>query len=107
MKNCGDSTNYETGETLPIEINGAAAGLDKIFEIHFSNSSALIPNASAPLEITATNLTITATDSADLVSLLLPEFVTYDPNTTVSIEPGGWILSEPVVEIDGNFQLLY
>ena len=107
LKNCGDSTNYETGETLPIEIDGGGAGLDKIFEIHFSNSSSLIPNASAPLEITATNLTTTATDSSDLVSLLLPEGVTYDLNTTATIEPGGWILSEPEIEIDGNFQLLY
>lgn len=107
LKNCGDSTNYETGETLPIEIDDAAAGLDKIFEIHFSNSSALIPNASAPLEITATNLTTAASDSSDLVSLLLPAGVTYDPNTTATIEPGGWILSEPDIEVDGNFQILY
>jgi gliding motility-associated-like protein len=107
LKNCGDSTNYETGETLPIKINGTAVGLDKIFEIYFSNSSALIPNASAPLEITAVNLTTTVTDSSDLVSLLLPESVTYDPNTTAAIEPGGWILGEPEIKIDGNFQILF
>jgi len=107
VKNCGDSTNYETGETLPINIDGADAGLGKIFEVHFSNSSSLIPDASAPLEIIVTNLTTTLTDSSDLVTLLLPEGITYDPNTTVAIEPGGWILSEPEIEINGNFQLLF
>lgn len=107
VKNCGDSTNYETGETLPIEINGAAAGLDKIFEVEFSETSALVPNASSPLQVTATNLTTTATDAFDMVSLLLPEGVTYDPNTTVAIEPGAWVISEPDIEVNGNFQLLY
>ncbi|MEM6964437.1 MAG: gliding motility-associated C-terminal domain-containing protein [Bacteroidota bacterium] len=107
MKNCGDSTNYESGETLPIEINGAAAGLDKIFEIEFSNQSQLIPNASATLEVQVTNLTATATDASDLISLILPENVTYDANSTVAIEPGGWTLGEPDIEPDGNFQMLY
>ena len=106
VKNCGDSTNFESGETLPIEINGAAAGLDKIFEIKFSPNSALIPNGSGPLDVIVTNLTTTATDTADLVSLVLPEFVVYDPNTTVSVEPGGWILPEPEIDMDGNFQTL-
>ena len=106
IKNCGDSTNYETGETLPIEIDGGAAGLNKIFDIQFSEASVLIPNASAPLEITVTNLTNTPTDDTDLVSLLLPENVVYDLNTTLATLPMGWVLPEPVVEVDGSFQRL-
>lgn len=107
LKNCGDSTNFESGESLPIEINGAAAGLNKIFDVEFTNGSVIIPNSSSTLTISTTNLTTTPTDSADLVFVLLPEFVTYDPNTTAAITPGGWILAEPQIEVNGNFQTLF
>ena len=106
LKNCGDSTNYETGESLPININGVNGGSTKIFDVDFSAISTLIPNSSAALEITATNLTTTLSDNTDKVSLMLPMGVTYEANSSVAITPGSWTITEPTIEMTGGYQIL-
>ena len=106
LKNCGDSTNLETGETLPINIQGVNAGTTKIFDIEFSPTSSLIPNQSSTLQITATNLTTTLTDATDKVSLMLPMGVTYDANSSVAITPNSWTIMEPTISMSNGYQIL-
>ncbi len=107
FKVCGDSTNFESGETLPVVINGTQVSGNKLFSTNFSPTSALIPGASSTLEITVENLTAVATDTIDKVKLRLPAGVTYDAATTVAIAPGTWVIEEPSVEmLPGGVQVL-
>ncbi len=107
LKGCGDSTNFETGETLPIEINGADPGVSKIFDVQFNEGSALIPGAASLIEITAVNLTTTPTDTTDKILLTLPANISYEPGSTIAIDPPAWAITEPEIEVNGGFQNLY
>ncbi|MEL6865972.1 MAG: hypothetical protein AAFP19_16215, partial [Bacteroidota bacterium] len=78
LKGCGDSTNLETGETLPIQIMGANPGLTKVYEVRFDEDTALFPGETSTIAITAQNLTNTPTDGLnDKISLRLPLDVVY------------------------------
>ena len=107
MKGCGDSTNYETGETLPLVINGADPGVSKIFDVHFAEGTNLIPGGSSTLEITAENLTVTPTDTTDKILLRLPLNVDYQPGSTVALEPAGWMITEPEIDTVAGFKYFY
>lgn len=107
LKGCGDSTNFETGETLPIEINGADPGVSKIFDVQFNEGSALVPGTSSTIEITAINLTTTPTDTTDKILLTLPSGLNYLTGSTIAIQPGTWAITEPEVDVIPGFQNLY
>ncbi len=107
LKGCGDSTNFETGETLPIIIDGADPGVSKIFDVHFNDGSSLIPGASSTIEVTAVNLTVTPTDTIDKIQLNLPTGVNYQPGSTVAIDPPTWMITEPEIQTMAGVTTLY
>ncbi len=107
LKGCGDSTNFETGETLPIFINGADPGLSKIFEVSFADNTSLVPGSANTLEITAENLTTTPTDTTDKILLRIPLDFIYDVGSTTLIEPPSWVLTEPTIDTVMGYQNLY
>ena len=90
LKGCGDTTNFELGETLPIEINGADPTGNKSFDVNFTNTSSLIPGQSSTLEITVVNKSTDPTDANDKVNLLLPPGVSYDLGSTNVLLPSSW-----------------
>ncbi|MEM8909668.1 MAG: hypothetical protein AAGD05_17605, partial [Bacteroidota bacterium] len=105
---CGEASNSETGETLPLEINGADPTGNKAFDVAFSNNSALIPDQSNTLEITVVNQTTEPTDNnSDKVSLQLPLGVVYDLGSTVPLLPATWTTNtEPQIDTVGGLQVL-
>ncbi|MFT5165897.1 MAG: hypothetical protein ACI8P3_001128, partial [Saprospiraceae bacterium] len=107
LEACGDSTNLETGETLPITINGAGSGVSKIFDVHFEEGTALIPGSPSIIEITAINLTTTTTDTTDKILLRLPLGIDYQIGSTVAINPPSWAITEPEIDTVLGFQNLY
>ena len=106
FKGCGELSNFEAGESFPLIINGAEPDLSKLFQVGFSQNSILVPNDLSTLEINVTNLTTTPTDANDFIKLSLPAGFTYEPGTSVSIQPLGWNLGEPEIENQGGFQIL-
>ena len=107
-KGCGDATNFEAGETLPLEINGTGGSGNKLFFVNFTNESALEPNGSSTLEILAINLNSTASDTTDKVTLQLPINVTYDPASTIVVQPSTWVSNiEPELDTVAGRQVLY
>ena len=108
LKGCGDSTNLEIGETLPLQIQGSNPGQNKSFNIQFDDGTALQPGGPADIFITAINQSNTVSDSAsDKISLRLPLDVVYQINSTAAIQPGGWNIGEPEKDTVGSFQYLY
>ncbi|MFT4760163.1 MAG: hypothetical protein ACI9LN_002133, partial [Saprospiraceae bacterium] len=106
IKGCGDLSNFEAGESFPLIINGAEPDLSKIFQVNFSPSSVLNPNALSILQINVTNLTTTPTDENDYIKLSLPAGFAYETGTSISIQPMGWILDEPEITTQNGFQVL-
>jgi gliding motility-associated-like protein len=106
FKGCGAETNFESGESFPLIINGAEPDLTKVFEIGFSPQSTLISNSNSTIEISVKNLSSTPTDADDKISLSLPPVINYVNGTTSAIEPVNWQISEPDINMPANFQIL-
>lgn len=102
VKGCGDPTNFEAGETLPIVISGTEADFSKLLDVSFSESSAVAPGGNSTLQIDITNLTNIPTDESDQLVLTLPQGVTYIGGSTLVIQPGNWLLGEPEISIDAD-----
>ena len=107
LKGCGDSTNFETGETLPIEIDGADPGFSKIFDVFFNDGSYLSPGATSLIEITAVNITTTPTDTTDKFLLTLPLGIDYQTSSVTAVNPPAWAITEPEIDTLLGFQNLY
>lgn len=106
FKGCGAPTNFESGESFPLEINGAEPDLSKVFLVGFSGQSFLVSNSNSSLQISFTNLTNTPSTLDDRISLSLPPNVTYVLGSSFAINPGAWLLDEPSIETVGGFQRL-
>ena len=104
IKGCGDPTNFEAGETLPIVISGTEADFSKLLELSFSENSALAPGGNSTLEINITNLTNTPTDESDQLTLVLPEGIVYVDGSTHIVQPSNWLPGEPDISINSNNQ---
>jgi len=108
LKGCGDSTNFETGETLPIYIEGGDPIPPREFETYFSNNSALIPGQTASLELTFVNTdTAAVTDTLDKVSLRLPLNYEFNPTSSTPILPGSWSTMDTDSDTIAGFQTIY
>lgn len=108
LKGCGDTTNFETGESLPLEINGAEPGGNKSFDVEFTPESALVPGEISTLEIIVVNRTTDPTDTTDKVSLQLPPGVIYNSTSTSVVTPMTWIDNvEPTSEMNNGMQSVY
>ncbi|MEM9919241.1 MAG: gliding motility-associated C-terminal domain-containing protein, partial [Bacteroidota bacterium] len=107
LLNCGDSTNLETGETLPIIIQGANPGSSKLFDIDFVGSPQLQPGTQSTLNVTAINRTSLPTDgTTDKIRLRLPLEIAYIDGSSVGIHPS-WADAEPEKDTSGGYQYLY
>lgn len=108
LKGCGDSTNFETGETLPIYIDGGDPIPPREFDTYFSNNSALIPDVTTTLELTFVNTdTAAVTDTLDKVSLRLPINYVFDPSSIAPILPGSWSTIDTDIDTVAGFQTIY
>ena len=103
---CGTPSNFELGESLPLEIQGGTLPLPKSYEVNMDQGNKLVAGGISNLIIQYKNLTITPSDTADEVSVKLPAGITYRPNSSVAITPGTWIPGEPSIRNVGGIQIL-
>ncbi len=105
---CGTPTNAETGESLPIEIDGAQLSVPKDYTVSVGVGNKFVPSGVSNFELTFTNLTDTPSDSADIISVKLPEGIRYKAGSTEVITPSSWSPSEPTVRMSpyGGYQIL-
>lgn len=106
QKACGEATNFEAGETLPLVIEGTQPFDNQLFEINFAAGTSVIPNAVSTLSVEFTNLGTTPTDAQDVVSVTLPEGLIYLGNTSAATTPTDWQIGEPSVNFSGGLQNL-
>jgi gliding motility-associated-like protein len=106
LKGCGAETNFESGESFPLVINGAEPDLTKVFEIAFSPQSFVVSNANTTIEISVKNLTNTPSSTDDKISLSLPPNFNYISATSSTIIPANWQITDPTIEMPANFQML-
>ena len=105
-KACGDLTNFEAGETLPIIINGTQQSGNQLFDIEFTAESAVVPNANSTIGINLTNLSATPSITDDRITVTLPFGIEYINGSTASTVPTNWNLAEPDIVIEDDLQIL-
>jgi gliding motility-associated-like protein len=105
-KLCGNPTNQDLGESLPISINGLTSPPDKEFDIEITPRSTIFSGGTGELEITLTNLKDTPTSNQDKVTIKLPQGILYVAGSSIGINPSSYIPGEPEIRIAGGLQLL-
>ncbi len=103
---CGTPSNNETGESLPIHIEGAELTVPKLYSVGTNPSNRFVPNAESIIEVNFTNLTSTPSDSSDEISVKLPSGVRYKANSSVGVQPVGWMPNEPRTRVIGDIQMV-
>jgi gliding motility-associated-like protein len=105
-KACGDLTNFEAGETLPIIINGTQDTDNQLFDIEFTAESAVVPNANSTIGINLTNLSSTPSSQDNRITVTLPLGVEYIFNSTQALSPTNWDLEGPSIIDEDGLQIL-
>jgi gliding motility-associated-like protein len=103
---CGTPSNFEAGESLPIQIQGAVLDSSKSFLVSIGAGIKFVPAGVTPVTVKFRNLIATQSGPNDEVSVRLPAGVTYRPNTSVSTQPSTWVPGEPKTTLVGNMQTL-
>ena len=103
---CGTPSNFEAGESLPIQIQGAVLDSSKSFLVSIDAGIKFVPAGVTPVTVKFKNLIATQSGPNDEVSVRLPAGVTYRPNTSVSTQPNTWVPGEPKKTLVGNMQTL-
>ncbi len=103
---CGQESNIEFGETLPLFIDGIEEDLTKLFFIELGPSSFVADDGTGILEVDVTNLTSTPTSPNDFVQVKLPIGTTYTNGTVAVLEPISWAIGEPDIDIDNGVHVL-
>ncbi len=103
---CGTPSNNETGESLPIQIQGAELTTPKLYAVGNNPTNNFVPGGESTMEINFTNLTATPSDSADEISVKLPAGIRYQPNSSIAVQPFSWIPDEPQMREIGDIQVL-
>ncbi len=104
---CGTLSNFETGESLPLEIRGAQLSAPKSYEVGVNPNNRFVPGGESEIEVFAKNLVATLSDDKDNLVVKLPLGVRYKANTSRGVLPTTWIAAEPTIRnLDGGFQLL-
>ncbi|MEL6924796.1 MAG: hypothetical protein AAFO94_12185, partial [Bacteroidota bacterium] len=96
----------DAGETQPIYINGAEPDPNKSFTVAFGGSPMVTAGGSSTIEVVVTNLTTTATDLGDQVSVKIPATLNYVTGSSVALTPGTWAITDATVETVGNLKVL-
>jgi gliding motility-associated-like protein len=86
---CGTPSNNESGESLPIGIQGATLDTAKQFSVGLV-SGRLVPGAESQVEIFVKNLVATPSDARDRINVKLPLGVRYKLNSAVGVKPSTW-----------------
>jgi gliding motility-associated-like protein len=106
LMGCGDSTNFETGESLPIQLAGTAIIPPKLFDVFFDNNSTLLPGESSDITISVINTETAPTDTVDKVTLRLPLEINYTDPSTIAITPNTWTIEAPELDTVSGFQYI-
>ncbi|MEO1408455.1 MAG: gliding motility-associated C-terminal domain-containing protein [Bacteroidota bacterium] len=104
QKGCGDPSNVESGETQPLDIDGAPDPDDNAFDILFDVSSNLIPGEISTIEIIVVNQTNNPSDATDKLNLQLPLDVEYLLGSTAGQVPNGWVPGDPLIDTLNTIQ---
>lgn len=103
---CGTPSNNETGESLPIHIEGAELTVPKLYSVAVNPTSRFVPGGESAITVDFTNLTTTPSDSTDEIAIKLPSGIRYKANSSVGVLPSTWIPGAPRSRIVGDFEML-
>ncbi len=103
---CGTASNFESGESVPIEIQGATLTVPKSYEVENGTNNQFVAGGYSTIEVKFKNLLTTPSDTADEVGVKLPLGIKYKPNTSVAVAPATWIPGEPRITYVGDIQIL-
>lgn len=98
VKGCGEASNTESGETIPMEIDGVPPSNSNAFDIFFDVSSVLTPGDVSTVEIIVVNQSTVVSDEFDKVNIQLPVEIEYIPGSETVITPGSWVLGVPEMD---------
>ena len=103
---CGTPSNNETGESLPIQIEGAELLTPKLYSVSNNSANNFVPGGESTMTINFTNLTTTPSDSADEIAVKLPAGIRYKPNSATAFQPLLWVPAEPIIREIGDIQVI-
>lgn len=103
---CNTNTNNESGETLPLMIDGADLSTTKEYSVGVESTNEFVAGGETDIQVNFTNKKATLSDSSDVITVRLPEGITYRPNTSVGAYPSTWIPGEPIIRMLGTVQSL-
>lgn len=103
---CSTPSNFEAGESLPIEIQGATLTIAKSYDVNVGTNNKFVPGGVSNIEVKFRNMTANPSDSLDEVSVKLPSGITYRPYTSTAIAPATWMPGEPTIRNIGGIQIL-
>jgi gliding motility-associated-like protein len=103
---CGTPSNFEAGESLPIQIQGAVLDSAKSFSVGIGSGVRFVPAGVTPVTVRFRNLIATQSGPNDEISVRLPVGVTYRSNSSVSTQPSSWNPGEPTIKTVGSMQTL-
>ncbi|NJN35133.1 MAG: hypothetical protein HC817_13645, partial [Saprospiraceae bacterium] len=103
---CGTPSNFEAGESLPINVQGAQLDSVKNYTVNKGLDSKIVAGGESNIEISFQNQALTFSDTNDGISVKLPAGVRYKAGTSVAIVPNDWAISEPQVLLVGDVQIL-
>jgi len=98
---CGDPTNFESGETIPIELSLPTANPNLSYALRFDPKTAFVSNSDGQLNVIINNTGTVASSVADSVEIRLPNNFDYVPGSTNPVIPASYTPGDPVVTIDG------
>lgn len=103
---CSTPSNFEAGESLPIEIQGATLSTSKSYDVNVGTNNKFVPGGVSNIQVKFRNITTNPSDTSDEVSVKLPSGITYRPYTSTAIAPAIWISGEPTIRNVGGIQIL-
>lgn len=101
-KGCGGLTNFEAGESFPINVNAANPDTDKTFEIRLEPDTRLISPDTSKIVVIVKNKGNRVSESTDKMVVLLPPGLFYHSATSTAIQPSSWIPGDPQINLLNN-----
>jgi gliding motility-associated-like protein len=101
-KGCGGPTNFEAGETFPINVSGAVLPPDKEFEISLDPQILITGSNTTRVSAVVENIKSGLSDPGDKMVVLLPADFHYVSGSVIPDFPVAWIPGEPDVQVLGG-----
>ena len=102
---CGNPTNSDSGESLPISIKGATLDLPKSFSVSIDANSSILPGGNSTIFVSVKNLNNTPTNIQDLIEITLPAGLTYVLGSSIAIQPN-WAIGNPNIIVSNGISTL-